>query len=86
MGRTYKQLSLTIDARLPAFRPMAARSSAKSIDTAPSAPSPTDPSRGSRSPIVAAGLDEAAFSGHSMRAGFITSSLDNRVDPLAGQK
>lgn len=32
--------------------------------------------------IAAAGPDEAAFAGHSMRAGFITSSLGNRVDPL----
>lgn len=32
--------------------------------------------------IKAAGLDEAAFSGHSMRAGFVTSALDAGEDPL----
>lgn len=32
--------------------------------------------------IKAAGLDEKAFSGHSMRAGFITSALDAGEDPL----
>nr|WP_247506035.1 site-specific integrase [Bradyrhizobium sp. 1] len=32
--------------------------------------------------IEAAGLDEAVFSGHSMRAGFITSALDAGEDPL----
>ncbi|UPJ55425.1 site-specific integrase [Bradyrhizobium sp. 192] len=32
--------------------------------------------------IKAAGLDEAAFSGHSMRAGFVTSALEAGEDPL----
>lgn len=36
--------------------------------------------------IAAAGLDEKDFSGHSMRAGFITSSLDRRADPLLVKK
>lgn len=30
----------------------------------------------------AAGLDVAAFSGHSMRAGFVTSALDGGADPI----
>ena len=30
--------------------------------------------------IKAAGLDERAFSGHSLRAGFVTTSLDRKVD------
>lgn len=36
--------------------------------------------------IKAAGLDEAAFSGHSMRAGFVTEALDRRADPLMVKK
>lgn len=32
--------------------------------------------------MKAAGLDEKAFSGHSMRAGLITSALDAGEDPL----
>ncbi|MCK1393940.1 hypothetical protein [Bradyrhizobium sp. 1] len=32
--------------------------------------------------IAAAGLDENAFSGYSMRAGFITLALDSDKDPL----
>lgn len=30
--------------------------------------------------IKAAGIDERAFSGHSLRAGFVTTSLDHKVD------
>jgi site-specific recombinase XerD len=30
--------------------------------------------------IAAAGIDESAFSGHSLRAGFVTSALDRKVD------
>lgn len=36
--------------------------------------------------IKAAGLDEAAFSSHSMRAGFVTEALDRRADPLMVKK
>lgn len=36
--------------------------------------------------IKAAGLDEAAFSGHLMRAGFVTEALDRRADPLMVKK
>jgi integrase len=36
--------------------------------------------------IKAAGLDETAFSGHSMRAGFVTEALDRRADPLMVKK
>ncbi|MFT4117479.1 site-specific integrase [Bradyrhizobium sp.] len=36
--------------------------------------------------IKAAGLDEAAFSGHSMRAGFITEALGRRADPMMVKK
>ncbi|MCK1402044.1 site-specific integrase [Bradyrhizobium sp. 4] len=36
--------------------------------------------------VKAAGLDDAAFSGHSMRAGFITSALDAGEDPLKLKK
>jgi site-specific recombinase XerD len=32
--------------------------------------------------VKAAGLDERIFSGHSMRAGFVTSALDDKVDAL----
>lgn len=34
----------------------------------------------------AAGLDETIFSGHSMRAGFVTTSLDEGVDPFKVMK
>jgi site-specific recombinase XerD len=30
--------------------------------------------------IAAAGIDESVFSGHSLRAGFVTSALDRKVD------
>lgn len=33
-----------------------------------------------------AGIDERVFSGHSLRAGFVTSALDARVDPLKVMK
>lgn len=36
--------------------------------------------------VKAAGLDEEAFSGHSMRAGFVTSALDAGEDPLRVKK
>lgn len=36
--------------------------------------------------IVAAGLESADFSGHSMRAGFITTALGKKVDPLLVMK
>ncbi|MBR0855470.1 site-specific integrase [Bradyrhizobium liaoningense] len=36
--------------------------------------------------IKAAGLDETAFSGHSMRAGFVTEALDRKQDPLLVKK
>lgn len=32
--------------------------------------------------IAAAGIDERVFSGHSLRAGFVTSALDAGVDPF----
>lgn len=32
--------------------------------------------------IAAAGIDESVFSGHSLRAGFVTSSLERKVDPF----
>lgn len=32
--------------------------------------------------VRAAGIDEKVFSGHSLRAGFVTSSLDRKVDPF----
>jgi len=34
----------------------------------------------------AAGLDEAIFSGHSLRAGFVTQALDDKVDPFKAMK
>lgn len=36
--------------------------------------------------IAAAGLDESAFSGHSLRAGFVTTSLDRKVDTFTIMK
>ena len=32
--------------------------------------------------VAAAGIDESVFSGHSLRAGFVTTSLDRKVDVL----
>lgn len=32
--------------------------------------------------VRGAGIDESVFSGHSLRAGFVTSSLDRKVDPF----
>jgi site-specific recombinase XerD len=32
--------------------------------------------------VKAAGIDERTFAGHSLRAGFVTSALENRVDVL----
>ncbi|MDA9468930.1 hypothetical protein XH87_30800 [Bradyrhizobium sp. CCBAU 53415] len=36
--------------------------------------------------VKAAGLDETIFSGHSMRAGFVTSALADGQDPLKVSK
>lgn len=36
--------------------------------------------------VKAAGLDETLFAGHSMRAGFVTSALDRKVDVLKVKK
>jgi hypothetical protein len=32
--------------------------------------------------VAAAGIDAKVFSGHSLRAGFVTSALDASVDPM----